>query len=329
MMRRRPLLAAPLFAAPLLACPGIRPARAQDRFPSRPIRMVIPVAVAGVTDIVGRTIADAMSPILGRPVVAENFAGAGGTLGATAFQRTPADGHSVFVGTNSLSVMKAIYPSYAYDPMTDYVPLALLTRQPFILAVNPQVPARNVPELLAWLKREKDAVNYGATNPGGSNHLAGELLRQLAGVDYTIVPYRAAAASVQDLVAGRMQVTIDTPTMLMPLIRDGLVRGLAVTTPEASALVPGLPSLQEAGIAGYDMTVWQALFARPGTPPEILATLEDAARKVVTDPAVRQRLAAVGCDIWPDSSPAAAAALLKSEIARWSPIVAAMNLGSG
>src|SRR5205823_7690783 len=143
---------------------------------------------------------------------------------------------------------------------------------------NPKVPVRTVPELLAWLKLRGDAANYGAANPGGSNHLAGELLRQRAGVEFTIVPYRAAAASVQDVVAGRLDFTIDSPTMILPLMRDGQLRGLAVSTAEPSTLVPGLPGLGEAGVAGYGMTIWQILFARPGTPPAILATLRAAAQ---------------------------------------------------
>ncbi|MCO6414609.1 tripartite tricarboxylate transporter substrate binding protein [Siccirubricoccus sp. KC 17139] len=320
-MLRRSLLAAPLLT-PFAAA-------AQERFPSRPVRLVIPVAVAGVTDIVGRILAEGMAAILGRPVVAENIPGAGSTVGAAAFQRSPADGYTLFIATNNHAVMKAIYPQIPFDPVADFIPLALVARQPFVLAVHPAVPARDVPELLAWLKAEGEKANYGAANPGGSNHMAGEQFRQRAGVTFTIVPYRAAAASVQDLVAGRVQLTIDSPTMLLPLIRDGRVRGLAVSTESASALVPGLPSLAEAGIAGYDMTVYQILFARPGTPPEVMATLQDAARQAIAEPSFAQRLAGVGCEPWPDSSPKAASALLAADIARMAPVVSAMKLTPG
>jgi len=155
-----------------------------------------------------------------------------------------------------------------------------------------------------------------------------ELLRQRAGVRFTVVPYRAAAAAVQDLVAGRVDFTIDTPTLLLPLIRGGQVRGLAVSSAASSPLVPGLPGLQEAGVAGYDMTAWTILFGRPGTPPEVLGVLRDAAERALAGPALGQRLAAVGSEIWPDRSPDAATALLKGEIERWTPIVASMNLNS-
>jgi tripartite-type tricarboxylate transporter receptor subunit TctC len=317
-MLRRSLLAAPFLAA--------GSAMAQERFPNRPVRLIIPVGVAGVTDIVGRLLAEGMAPILGRPVVAENIAGAGSTVGAAAFQRAPADGHTLFIGTNNHSVMKAVYPQFPYDPLTDFIPLALVARQPFVLVVHPDLPVHDVPQLLAWLRTQGDAANYGAANPGGSNHMAGEQLKQRAGVNFTVVPYRAAAASVQDLVAGRLQLTIDSPTMLLPLMRDGKVRGLAVSTATASALVPGLPSLAEAGVAGYDMTVFQILFARPGTPPEVLAVLRDAAQRAIAEPSFAQRLANVGCEPWPDSSPAAATAVLQADIARMAPVIAAMNL---
>jgi tripartite-type tricarboxylate transporter receptor subunit TctC len=317
-MLRRSLLAAPFLAAGA--------AMAQERFPNRPVRLIIPVGVAGVTDVVGRLLAEGMSPILGRPVVAENIAGAGSTVGAAAFQRAPADGHTLFIGTNNHSVMKAIYPQFPHDPLTDFVPLALVARQPFVLAVHPDLPVHDVPQLLAWLKTRGEAANYGAANPGGSNHMAGEQLKQRAGVNFTVVPYRAAAASVQDLVAGRLQLTIDSPTMLLPLMRDGKVRGLAVSTATASALVPGLPSLAEAGVAGYEMAVFQVLFARPGTPPEALAVLRDAAQRAIAEPGFAQRLANVGCEPWPDSSPAAATAVLEADIARMAPVVTGMNL---
>lgn len=305
-----------------------RPALAQERFPARPIRMVIPVGVGGVTDVVGRILAEGMQTVLGRPVVPENIPGAGSTVGAAAFHRAPADGYSVMIATNNHAVMRTIYPNFAHDPMADFVPLALVGRQPFVLAVHPDVPARDVAGLLAWLRAQGEAANYGATNPGATNHLAGELLKQIMGGAFTIIPYRTAANAVQDLVAGRMNLTIDSPTMLMPLIQAGRVRGLAVSSREPSALVPGLPSLAQSGVADYELTAWQVLYAKPGTPPEVVAILSDAARRALADPATAARLTTAGVERWPDTSPAAATAHVRAEVARWSPIVARMNLGT-
>lgn len=314
MHRRRTLLAAAVLAPAA--------ARAQERHPSRPIRMVVPVGAGGVTDVVGRIIAEAMSATLGQPVVAENVPGAGSTIGAAQFLRAPADGHTILIGTNNHPVMQALRPDFPYDPVADFLPVALVGRQPFVLAVHPDVPARDVAGLLAWLRTVGEDANYGATNPGATNHLAGELLRQISGASFTIVPYRTAALAVQDLVAGRMQLTIDSPTMLAPLMRDGQVRGLAVSSADRSELVPGLPSLREAGVADYDLTAWQVLFAKPGTPAEALTALEGAARRAVEDPAVVERLRRVGVETWPDPSAAAAAAHVQAEVARWAPIAA-------
>lgn len=319
MLHRRALLATPVVA---LAAP----ARAQDRWPSRPIRLVIPVGVGGVTDIVGRIMAEALSPILGQPVVPENVVGAGSAIGAAAFQRLPADGYAIFIGTINHALMRAMNPDFPHDPVADFRPLALVSRQPFLLAVNPAVPARDVPELMAWLRSQGDAVNFGSTAPGAANHLAGELLKQIAGVTYTIVPYRTAALAVQDLVAGRVQLTIDSPSMLAPLMQDGRVRGLAVSSREPSALLPGVPSLAQS-VPGYDLTVWQVLFARPGTPAPVLAMLEAAAARALADPAVQERLRRSGVDTWPDSSAAAAQRLVREEVERWAPVGARIRAG--
>lgn len=322
MLRRRPLL---LAAGALLAAPAV----AQERFPSRPIRLVIPVGVGGVTDIVGRIMAESLTPILGQPVVPENVVGAGSTIGAAAFHRAAADGYTIFIGTNNHPLMKALRPDFPHDPVTDFVPFALVGRQPFVLAVNPSVPATDVAGLLAWLRQQRDAANFGSTNPGATNHLAGELLKQLAGLDYTIVPYRTAALAVQDLVAGRMQLTIDSPTMLNPLIQAGQVRGLAVSSRDRSVLVPGLPSLAESGVANYDLTAWQVLFAKPGTPAPVVSALEAAARRALADPAVVERLRRAGVDIWPDSSAEAAARHVREEVARWAPVAARIRAAGG
>lgn len=322
MLLRRSLLA--LTGAAIAA-----PSLAQDRYPSRPVRMIIPVGVGGVTDIVGRIMCEAMTPILGQPVVPENVVGAGSTIGAAAFHRAPADGYTICIGTNNHPLMKALRPEFPHDPVTDFVPVALVGRQPFVLAVNPSVPANDVAQLLAWLRQQRDAANFGSTNPGATNHLAGELLKQLAGLDYTIVPYRTAALAVQDLVAGRMQFTIDSPTMLNPLIQAGQVRGLAVSSRDRSVLVPGLPSLAEAGVTGYDLTAWQVLFAKPGTPAPIVAALEAAAVRALADEAVKDRLRRAGVDTWPDTSAAAAARHVREEVARWAPIAERIRQAGG
>jgi tripartite-type tricarboxylate transporter receptor subunit TctC len=319
MLSRRHLAA---LLPPLLAAP----AWAQDPYPNRPIKLIIPVGVAGATDIVGRLLAEAMTPLLGRPVVSENIAGAGSTIGAAAFLRQPADGYTLFIGTNNHPVMQAVRPDFPHDPARDFQAICLIARQPNVLTVHPSVPARDVAALLAWLRTEKDAVNYGSTFPGATNHLAGELLKSLAGLDFTLVPYRTAALSVQDLVAGRVQFTIDSPMMLAPLIQEGRLRGLAVTGAERTDLLPGLPTLAEAGVPGYELTAWQVLFVKPGTPPEIAQKLTAAAEQAVADPAFRAKLRQNSAEPFPATSPALATAFVKDQTERWSAIVKRIGL---
>ena len=168
-MHRRRLLAAPLFAASFAAPLAVR---AQSLFGERPIRMIVPVAAAGASDIVARMMADAMTPLLGRSFVVENLAGAGSTLGANAFQQAPADGQTILVPTNNHALMKLVYPQFAYDPVADFVPVALVSRQPYVLAVHPSIPANSVPELVAWLRERGTAANCGAAAPGAVNYMA-------------------------------------------------------------------------------------------------------------------------------------------------------------
>jgi len=301
-------------------------AAAQERVFTRPLRLIIPVGVAGVTDVVGRILAEGMQSALGQPIIPENVVGAGSTVGAAAFHRTANDGTTMFIGTNNHPVMRAVYPNFAHDPVTDFLPIAGIGRQPFVLAVHPDVPANDLPSLIAWLRARGDQANYGSANPGATNHLAGELFKQLSATQFTIVPYRTAAAAVQDLLAGRMNLSIDSPTLMMPLIRDGRLRPIAVTSAEASALIPGTPPISSA-LPGYDLTAWQVLFLRPGVPEEARRAISAAALAAVADPAVRQRLLTANVETWPDPSAEAAARHVAAEVARWGPIVARISTG--
>ena len=322
----RGFVVAPLRRTLLAAVAMSFAAHAQERVLTRPLRMIIPVGVAGVTDVVGRILAEGMQGAIGQPIVPENVVGAGSTVGAAAFHRATNDGGTIFIGTNNHPVMRAVYPNFPHDPVTDFVPIALVGRQPFVLAVHPDVPANDLPSLVAWLRMQGDAANFGSANPGATNHLAGELFKQLSGTDFTIVPYRTAAASVQDLLAGRMNFSIDSPTLMMPLIRDGKLRAIAVTSAEASALVPGVPPISSV-LPGYDLTAWQVLFTRPGGPEAAQRAISAACFAALADPAVRARLLTANVETWPDPSGAAAARHIAAEVARWAPIVARITPG--
>ena len=320
MLDRRALLAT------LLAAPSI--AYAQPAFPSRPIRVVVPFAAGGIIDVVARIVSEPLSRKLGQPIVIENTPGAGSTIGARNVARAPADGYTLLLNGAAQSVIPALFPDTGIDPAADFVPIALLGEQPFILAVHPSVPATDVPSLLAWLRGRRGEATFATTGIGAASHLAGELLKRLAGVDFTIVQYRGTPAAVTDFVAGRVEFMIDSQTLLAPLMQDGRARGLAVTTARRSRLVPDLPTLQEAGVAGYETSSWQALYAPASTPPAIVQALSTATLEVLADPAVQERFAERGVE--PRAGDAAALRnFLKAEMDRWLPILRATGARAG
>ncbi|MBR0672795.1 Bug family tripartite tricarboxylate transporter substrate binding protein [Neoroseomonas soli] len=318
---RRSLLATAFIAAPAVA-------RAQGGYPSRPIRVVVPFAAGGIIDVVARIVAEPLSRRLGQPLVIENAPGAGSTIGARTVARAPADGHTLLLNGAAHGVIPALYPDAGVDPVTDFAPVALLGEQPFVAAVHPSVPARDVPSLLAWLRSKNGDATFATTGIGAASHLAGELLKKLANVDFTIVQYRGTPAAVTDFVAGRVEFMIDSQTLLAPMMQDGRARGIAVTTARRSRLLPDLPTLQEGGVAGYETSSWQALYAPAGTPPGILRMLSNATLEVLADPAVQQRYAERGVEPRAGDS-AALRDFLKAEMNRWLPILRATGARAG
>lgn len=320
-LRRRALIATAILAAPAAA-------RAQGGFPNRPIRMVVPFAAGGIIDVVARILAEPLSQRLGQPIVIENTPGAGSTIGARAVARAPADGHTLLFNGAAHAVIPALFAESGIDPVTDFAPVALVGEQPFVVAVHPAVPANDVPALLAWLRSKRGDANFATTGIGAASHLAGELLKKLAGVDFTIVQYRGTPAAVTDFVAGRVDFMIDSQTLLAPMMQDGRARGLAVTTARRSRMLPDLPTLQEAGVAGYEASSWQAIYAPMGTPPAILQQLSAATLAVLADPAIQQRYAERGVE--PRAGDAAALRnFLKAEMERWLPILRATGARAG
>lgn len=320
-LHRRNLLATAILAAPAVA-------RAQGGYPNRPIRVVVPFAAGGIIDVVARIVAEPLSRRLGQTLVIENTPGAGSTIGARTVARAPADGYTLLLNGAAHSVIPALYPDAGVDPVTDFAPVALLGEQPFVAAVHPSVPARDVPSLLAWLRSKNGDATFATTGIGAASHLAGELLKKLANVDFTIVQYRGTAAGVTDFIAGRVEFMIDSQTLLAPMMQDGRARGIAVTTARRSQMLPDLPTMQEGGIAGYETSSWQALYAPKGTPPEILRRLSAATLEVLADPTVQQRYAERGVEPRAGDD-AALRNFLKAEMNRWLPILHATGARAG
>jgi tripartite-type tricarboxylate transporter receptor subunit TctC len=320
--RRTSLLAALTLPAPLAA-----PALAQPA--PRPLRVIVPFGVGGLTDVVARILGDFMSPALGRPFLVENQGGAGSTIGAAAAARAAPDGNTIMVGSVGHAAMRALYASFPFDPIESFAPVALVTRQPFVLVVHPSVPATDVPGFLAWLRARNGEANFGTAGIGATSHLSAELLRKLTGAAFTVVPYRTTPQGVSDLTAGRVDFMIDSQTLLAPLMADNRVRGLAVTTAARSTLLPGLPTLAEAGVPGYESSAWQGIYAPAATPGTAIRPIAEAAAAAVRDPATRGRLAAAGVDVFEDNSPEALARHLRVEVEKWGALVRELGLRGG
>lgn len=319
-LRRRTALALPAVLA--------IPALAQARYPSRPVRIVVPFAAGGIIDVVARILAEPLARSLGQPFVIENQPGAGSTIGARTAARAAPDGYTLLLNGAAHAVIPALYPDAGFDALADFAPIALVGDQTFVCVVHPSVPVRDVPSLLAWLRTRNGEATFATTGIGAASHLAGELLMARADVRFTIVPYRGTPAAVTDLVAGRVDFMIDSQTLLAPLVRDGRVRGIAVTTERRSRILPDLPGFAEAGVAGYAASSWQALYAPAGTPVEIVATLSRAVAEAQADPAVRRRFEEAGVDPLPGDS-AAAARFIRAETEKWTPLLRARGVRPG
>jgi tripartite-type tricarboxylate transporter receptor subunit TctC len=301
------------------------PVVAQD-FPTKPINLVVPFAAGGSTDLVGRIIAEGMSAQLGQQVLVVNQAGAGGVVGATAVADAAPDGYTILMGTIATHALSAsLYATPPFDPSADFAPISLLVTVPNVLLVNPDFPANTVEELIAKLKAEPETHAYASSGNGTPLHLSGELFKSMAGVDMVHVPYQGSGPALVDALSGAVPIIFDNLPSATEHMKAGTLRPLAVTTLERAASFPDVPTMDEAGVPGYETNTWNALFAPAGTPPEVVARLNEAAVAVVNDPAVKERLAGVGAVVV-GSTPEELAAHVASEVARWKPVIEAAGV---
>jgi tripartite-type tricarboxylate transporter receptor subunit TctC len=310
-----------LLGALLLALPG-RPAEAA--WPDRPITAIVPFAPGGGTDGVARILADQLGRALGQPVVIENRGGANGNIGAVAAARARPDGYTLFFTTGTTQAINpSLYRSLPYDPQRDFVPVARVGIFPLMLAVNPGVPAQSIAELIREAKARPGQLTFGHWS---AIYLgAGKTFIRQIGAEVLDVPYRSSANTMTDLVAGRISFAIVDLTVGLPLARGNEVRPLAVTGARRSALLPNLPTLQEAGLVGYDFSAWMGVFAPAGTPAEALDGTTAAVRRILGDPALVARLAELGFEPTPGDA-AELARFAEAERLRWREIVAASNI---
>ena len=295
-------------------------ARADEPWPQRPVHVVVSYGAGGAIDVVARLIADHMATTLGKPVVVENKPGAGATIAADAVAHAPPDGYTVLVTGTAHAVMTALYPTTTIDPERDFQPISHLGNMPFVLAINPALPAADYAGFIAYLQAHPNTVNFGSAGPGSSSDLGALLFAQMAHVQFVRVPYRSTPAAMTALVAGEIGFMLDSQNVLAPQIRTGALRGLATSTNERSHLLPELQTLDALGLAGYDASSWQVMLAPAHTPRPVVDRLTQAIRAALIDPGVRQRYFDLGYQLPPEIGPEALAVFLARESAKWSPL---------
>ena len=315
---RRDLLKALAAAA---AAASSWPALAQAPWPSRPIRYIVPFAPGGTTDILARVVGEKLAVALGQPVVIENKPGQGGSAGAAELARAAPDGYTIGGGTISSHAINAtLYDKLPYDPGTSFAPITLYATQPNVLLVHPSVPAASVREFVALLKANPDKYAFGSAGNGTSQHISGELFKTLAGVKMQHIPYRGSGQMMPELLGGTLPVAFDNIATAIPHMKTGKLRALAVTTTQRSGVAPDVPTMVEAGLPGYELSSWQAVFAPAGTPKPVVDRLYAEIGRILKMPDVAKRLGDLGLDL-SGMSPAELAAVIKADVPRLGKVV--------
>lgn len=317
---RRAALTALLSSSSLAAV-----AQTASSYPGKPIRLIVPFPPGGGGDTLARLVSTRISKELGQPFVVENVAGAGGNIGAANAARAAADGHTLLYGTNGThAINHTLYRNTGFDPRKDFEPIARLTRIAAVLVVRPGLEAATVPELLKLIRSNPGKLTFASAGNGTTSHLAGEMLKARANLFAVHVPYRGGAPALTDLLAGRIDFMIDVGPNVVPHVQGGRLRALAVSTAQRSAAFPDLPTIAEGGVAGFDVSAWDALFAPAGTPRPVIDTVNAAARKALADPDLRKALLSRATEPWP-SSPEELGRFVGSEIERWGAAVKRSN----
>jgi tripartite-type tricarboxylate transporter receptor subunit TctC len=306
---------------------GVAAAAAQS-YPNKSVTIIVPFAAGGPSDAMARIMGERMKTTLGQSFVVENVTGAGGSIGVGRAVRSAPDGYTVSFGHLGTHVANgAIYP-LQYDMLTDLEPVVLLPSNPMVVVSRNALPAKDLKELLAWLKSNPDKATAGTAGAGSGAHIAGVYLQNLAGLRLQFVPYRGTAPALTDLVAGQIDIIVDQASNSMQQIRTGNIRAYAVTDNKRMAAAPDIPTADEAGLPGFHMTLWSALWVPKATPRDVIAKLNAAAVEALADPTVKQRLNDLGLEIPPrdGQTPEALGAWHKAETAKWTPIIKAANI---
>ena len=311
------------FLAAAFALVAVASAAWPADYPTRPVTLAVAFTPGGASDVLARIVARKMEQVLGEPIVIDNRPGAGGNVAAEVVARATPDGYTLLAGNNAiLATNAALYKNIGFDAEVDFAPIGLIGSQANILVVNPSVPAHSMAELIALAKTRPGKLNFASSGYGLAAHLAGELFKEEAKIDIVHVPYKGAAPALQDVIAGHVQMMFATASSVVPHIRDGKVRALAVTTLKRSSVMPEIPTIDELGLKGFDATTWHGLVAPAHTPKDVIVRLNGALGAALDDPGVRTSLADLGVDII-GGSPEDFAAYIHAEIPKWTAIVKA------
>ena len=298
---------------------------AQQAYPNKPVRIIVPYPPGGTADIIGRTIAEKLGVLWGQSVIVENRAGAGGTIGVDAVAKAAPDGYTMVLGvTGPLTIAPSINAQLAYDPLRDLVPITLVAAVPSLIAIHPSVPARDLKELIALAKSQPGKLTFASAGTGTSVHIAGELFKSMAGVDIIHVPYKGGAPALNDLLGGQVSMIIENMPQLLPQVRAGKIRALAVTSQQRSPTLADLPAVAEI-LPGYVATTWFGLLAPAKTPQEIVRKVQSDVAKIGMLPDVKERFTGLGADVIA-STPEAFAKHLQSELVRFSKVIKDANI---
>jgi len=301
-------------------------AHAQDDYPNRTVRIIVPFAPGGSTDVVARILADKLGTELKQSFVVENRSGAGGNIGADAVAKASPDGYTLLMGTTGvLAINKYLYKEMSFDPERDLVPVSYTSLITNILVVNPQVPAKTVSELVALARAKPGSLTFASSGAGSSTHLSAELFKSMAGVDILHVPYKGSSQAITDLMGGQVTMLFDNAPSSIPFVEQGKLRALAVTSTKRLPNLPDVPTLDEAGVKGYESLSWSGIMAPAGTPKRVIDKLNAAIEKILRDPDVKQRFASLGVEPV-GGPPEAFSRHIRAESEKWARVVKTANI---
>ena len=296
-----------------------------DGYPTKPVKFIVPFPPGGPVDTTARAFAQKLTEYWGQSAIVENRAGAGGIVGAEAAVNSPADGYTVFVCSIHHSVLPSLNPRLTYDVEKDFAPVTFAAKFPIILVAHQSVPVKNLPELIAYAKKNPGKLSFSSSGNGGGTHLAGELFKMMAGVDMLHVPYKGSAPAMSDLLGGQVQLMFADAPSALPHIKSGRLRALGVGNPKRSALAPDIPTIAESGLNGYESYSWAGVVVPAAVPKEIVAKLNADIVKALSDPGVKQRLLDAGAEANP-GTPEEFRKFLRSEIVKYTKVVKDANV---